>query len=55
LPLEKTQEVGVPLPKAHVDVVADNLKWGEILWGSNSVIIRGKEYNVVRVQYIPRQ
>jgi hypothetical protein len=53
LPLEKTREVGVPLPKAYVDIVADNLRWDEIYWGSSSIIVRGKEYNVVRLQYIP--
>lgn len=54
LPLEDTLNVGVPLPKANVDVVADDLRWDEIQWGSNSVIVRGKEYSVVRLQYLPR-
>ena len=54
LPLDKTREVGVPLPKAHVDVAADDLRWDEIHWGSNSVIIRDKEYQLARLQYLPR-
>lgn len=54
LPLEDTIKAGVPLPKANIDVVEDDLRWDEIQWGSNAVIVRGKEYGVVRLQYIPR-
>lgn len=53
LPLEETLAAGVPLPKSYIDVAEDDLRWDEIQWGSNSVIVRGKEYNVVRLQYLP--
>jgi hypothetical protein len=55
LPLDKMREVGVPLPKAHVDVVDDDLRWDEINWGLNSLFVRGKEYHVSRIQFLPRE
>jgi hypothetical protein len=55
LPLDKMREVGVPLPKAHVDVIDDDLRWDEINWGLNSLFVRGKEYQVSRLQFFPRE
>lgn len=41
---DKMCEVGVSLLKAYVDVVVDDLRWDEIYWGLNLVIICDKEY-----------
>ena len=54
LPLDVTREVGVPLPKTHVDTSIDDLSWDEIQWGANSVCVRGKTYRIARLQYLPR-
>ena len=54
LPLDATREVGVPLPKTHVDTSIDDLRWDEIQWGANSVCVRGETYQIARVQYLPR-
>jgi len=55
LPLSKVHAVGVPLPKEHIkETLAKGLLWEDIKWGPNAVLVSGKEYPIVRLQFLPR-
>lgn len=52
--LRQTAELGVPLPKEELVDVVTGVKWNEIGFDLNSVTIKGEEYKVVRLQWLPR-
>ena len=49
----ETESDGVPLPAARLKRLHEDLDWEEIVWGPCFVRMRGAEYPVVRVQFMP--
>lgn len=45
---------GVPLPAKRLKRLHEDLDWEEVVWGPCFVRVRGEEYPVVRVQFMPR-
>lgn len=54
LPLASMRQLGIPLPKEHVEEVKAGLKWDDIKWGSASVDVAGTEVDVVRLHFLSR-
>ena len=44
---------GVPLPARRLKRLHESLDWEEIVWGPCFVRVRGEEYPVVRLQFMP--
>jgi len=49
----ETEKDGVPLPARRLKVLHEDLDWEEIVWGPCFVRVRGAEYPVVRLQFMP--
>jgi len=47
-------KVDKPLAAEHVEVVHNDLKWSDMIWGAESVKIRDKTYSIVNAQWIDR-
>jgi len=47
------EKEGVPLPAARLKRLHEDLDWEEIVWGPCFIRVRGAEYPVVRVQFMP--
>mmetsp|Transcript_36913 Transcript_36913/g.61169 ORF Transcript_36913/g.61169 Transcript_36913/m.61169 type:complete len:322 (-) Transcript_36913:240-1205(-) len=45
---------GVPLPAEHVKVLHEDVDWEEFSWGPCFLRVRGVEYPLVRLQYMPQ-
>lgn len=46
------RETGVPMPDKEKEVLHDMLKWEELQWGQNSVIVRGEKYPLLRIHFM---
>ncbi|PNH12375.1 hypothetical protein TSOC_000649 [Tetrabaena socialis] len=53
LPISLLQKTGVPQPAELVDVVDKDIDWEEIQWGVSSLHLRGKEYPLRRMHFMP--
>ena len=53
LPLGMMLKSGVPLPADQVEVLASELGWEEFEWGVGVLSVKGKIYNLRRMQFIP--
>ncbi|KAL0484437.1 RFX2 [Acrasis kona] len=47
-------ETRIPLEDKYVRVIETDLSWNEIVWGKNSLTIRGTEYRVEKIQVVQR-
>ena len=47
------QAAGVPLPKSKVTVLEAGLDWEDLVWGPSYVRVRGAEYGLQRLLYLP--
>jgi len=45
---------GIPLPARRLKQLHDDLDWEELVWGPYFVRVRGDEYPVVSLQFMPR-
>jgi len=44
---------GVPLPRSSVAVLENDLDWEELVWGPSYLRLRGAEYPLLRLLYVP--
>ena len=44
---------GVPLPKGKTAVLEEGVDWEELVWGPSYVRVRGHEYPLQRLLYVP--
>lgn len=54
LELEQMQSIGIPHPADHVQVICENTPWEEFRWSVHGVFVKDTEYEIVRVQWLPR-
>lgn len=54
LPIAVMEAKGVPLPDEDVELLEANLRWSEILWSNMHVTVRGKQYKMMRMHFMPR-
>lgn len=47
------EAAGVPLPKSKTDVLQEDLDWEELVWGPSYLRVRGAEYSLLRLLYVP--
>ena len=47
------EAAGVPLPKNKTVRLEESLDWEELIWGPSYVRVRGTEYSVLRLLYVP--
>ena len=47
------EAAGVPLPKTKTVRLEESLDWEELIWGPSYVRVRGTEYSVLRLLYVP--
>jgi len=45
---------GVPLPLEHIKVLHEDVDWEELNWGPCFLRVRGTEYPLVRLQFLPQ-
>ncbi|GFR40958.1 hypothetical protein Agub_g1622 [Astrephomene gubernaculifera] len=53
LPISLLQKTGVPQPAELVEVVEKDVEWEEFQWGVSSLHLRGKEYPLRRMHFMP--
>ena len=46
--------LGVPLPSGELEHVKAGLKWSDVTFGAGSVVVKGTEIKVVRLQFMAR-
>uniref|UniRef100_A0A383VB11 Uncharacterized protein n=1 Tax=Tetradesmus obliquus TaxID=3088 RepID=A0A383VB11_TETOB len=54
LPVSAVRGLGVPLPAGEAEPVEENLTWDEIQWANMSMTVRGKQYKMLRMHFMPR-
>jgi len=47
------EAAGVPLPRAKTALLEEGLDWEELVWGPSYVRVRGVEYPLLRLLYVP--
>ena len=47
------EAAGVPLPKSNLEVLETGLDWEELLWGPSYMRVRGVEYPLLRLLFVP--
>eukprot|EP00325_Prymnesiales_sp_UTEX-LB-985_P021858 CAMPEP_0174716618 /NCGR_PEP_ID=MMETSP1094-20130205/24354_1 /TAXON_ID=156173 /ORGANISM="Chrysochromulina brevifilum, Strain UTEX LB 985" /LENGTH=323 /DNA_ID=CAMNT_0015916399 /DNA_START=83 /DNA_END=1054 /DNA_ORIENTATION=+ len=47
------EAAGVPLPRSAVQLLHEDLDWEELVWGPGFVRVRGDEFPLLRMLYIP--
>jgi len=47
------EAAGVPLPRAKTTLLEEGLDWEELVWGPSYVRVRGAEYPLLRLLYVP--
>jgi hypothetical protein len=52
--LTETTRLGVPLPPSELADVKTGLKWSDVTFGAGSVVVKGQEVKVVRLQFMAR-
>jgi len=52
--LTETTRLGVPLPSGELEHVKAGLKWSDVTFGAGSVVVKGTEIKVVRLQFMAR-
>ena len=52
--LTETMRLGVPLPSGELEHVKAGLKWSDVTFGAGSVVVKGTEIKVVRLQFMAR-
>jgi hypothetical protein len=53
LSARRLRALGVPLPASERTVLADDLEWEEVAWGPAGAVVRGEEYALLRVAFVP--
>lgn len=53
LTAKASRGLGVPLPESEVEVVFSDLQWEELQWGKDSVVARGKKFELSRIHFMP--
>ena len=47
------EAAGVPLPTSRATVLEDGIDWEELMWGPSYLRVRGAEYPIQRLLYVP--
>jgi len=47
------EAAGVPLPRGKTSLLEEGLDWEELVWGPSYVRVRGAEYSLQRLLYVP--
>lgn len=53
LPLALMRKAGIPLPGEMLETIAKGMAWQDFEWGPTSLRLRGKEYKVLRLSFLP--
>lgn len=54
LPGVEQKKLGCPLPAEEVDVIEADLAWDDVQWANMSMSVRGKQYKMLRLHFLPR-
>eukprot|EP00878_Enallax_costatus_P028453 GHUV01030736.1.p1 GENE.GHUV01030736.1~~GHUV01030736.1.p1 ORF type:complete len:154 (+),score=40.73 GHUV01030736.1:506-967(+) len=54
LPVVGMRQLGVPLPTNELNILEYNLTWDDIQWANMSMTVRGKQYKMLRMHFMPR-
>lgn len=46
--------IPLPLPESHISILNAGLDWSDFLWGSESLHIKGQEYPLETLFWLPR-